>query len=294
MPTKEDVQSLIAKLPELDNPPPSSRPATQSTTRQAQRETRRPGAPSKGKLTGPKWDDAARLYDEILSAGPDAVGIAIDLVRENDVGPAYKPRYFLHGLATYVCRPDKAAGRKTVIDALISRLSSQAPYTRLVATQTLQTCGDASAIPALAKLTADESTADPAVRALLAIDAKAAAKPLHDAYAAAPARAKLSILQALGQSKDPSATPLLLQAASDENPDVRLTALWSLASIGALEGIEPILKSTASPESWPRRQAVRAALLLADNLTAAGKSTEAQRILTHLKEHGEKHLAPAL
>ena len=82
-----------------------------------------------------------------------------------------------------------------------------------------------------------------------------------------------------------------LQAASDENQDVRLTALWSLAGIGATEGIGPILKATAATESWPRRQAVRAALLLADNLAAAGKS---RRILEHLKERGEPHLAPAL
>src|SRR5687767_7918036 len=129
MPTQDEIKAIIAKLPDLDNPPPRTRPATGPSTRQVERP--RPGAPLKGKLTGPVWPDAAALYDQLLSAGPDAVGILTDLVPEQDPGPAYKPRYFLHGLATYVCRPDKAAPRKLVVDALISRLSSPTPHTRL-------------------------------------------------------------------------------------------------------------------------------------------------------------------
>jgi hypothetical protein len=293
MPTQDQIKAIIAKLPELDNPPPQPRATTRPTTRQTERP--RPGAPSKGKLTGPKWEDAAKLYDELLAHGEEGIWMLVDQIPDNHVGPAYKAGYFLHGLATYVCRPEKAKQRSLVESALGNRLLRNGSTRQLLAVmQALQVCGSPKIVPWLTQgLTADDA-ADAVARTMIAIDPASAAEQFLKAYATAVPQARLAILQGIGQSKDPAATPLLLQAASDDNQDVRLTALWSLAGVGAVEGIDPILKATAAAESWPRRQAVRAALLLADNLTAAGKSHDAKRILSHLKEHGEPHLAPAL
>jgi hypothetical protein len=239
----------------------------------------------KGKLHGPTWPDAEKVYDQILAGGTEAVAVVLDMVTHNDIGPAYKARYVAHALAVHVGRPGKEKERAAVVAALVSRLAA-APgrhtTTRAFAVRTLQLVGDASAVPALAPLLAEDDLADPAAQAMTTLGGDAAPL-LAKALPTAKGRARLAILQALGQLQDPAAAiDAVVQAAAAEDETVRLTAIWSLARTGDPRAIDPIVKSLAAPEAWPRGQSTRAAFLLADRLTANGKGPEARDVYRKL------------
>src|SRR6266576_2727956 len=103
MATVDEIKALVASMPELDNPPQPAKP-------QAAAEAPKPKL-EKGKLTGPAWADAVKVYDAILSGGAESVGVVLDMVSEKDVGPAYKPRYVAHALAVYATRAGKEKER---------------------------------------------------------------------------------------------------------------------------------------------------------------------------------------
>src|SRR5258705_1503454 len=101
MATVDEIKALVASMPELDNPPPppekkadQTKPAEGAKPADGSKpvETPKPAKPQaaaeapkpkleKGKLTGPAWADAVKVYDAILSGGAEAVGAVLDMVR---------------------------------------------------------------------------------------------------------------------------------------------------------------------------------------------------------------------
>ena len=312
MPTAEEIRTLVESMPELDNPPPpppkpkpepekkpaevakpaeGSKPVEGAKPTESPKPVEAPKPPppdpklkrEKGKLHGPAWADAEKVYDQILAGGADAVGVVIDMVKENDIGPAYKARYVVHALATYTARPGKEKGQAAVVEALISRLSSERPKAvRGFVVRTLQNCADKSTTPALVPLLAEEDLADAAAQAMATLGGADAGPLLAKALPQAAGRAKVAIIQALGQVKDTSATEALTKAAADPDEAVRLTAVWALARGGEPAAIDPVLTAADATEAWPRGQATRAAFVLAESLAASGRKDQAATIYKRL------------
>lgn len=270
MAINEDMQNLIEKLPELDVNRPN--------------EKEKGHAAPKGKLTGPAWPDAEKMYEQVIKGGKPAVLAVIDQIKTPDTGPAYGARYLLHGIAVYVCRKGKEAQRKVVTDALVSAITSDKPrILRADCVRILQTCGTAAEIPALAPLLSDDELCDPAAQAMVTLGA-GSAESLRKALASAKSRARLAVVQALGVLKDAAAFDALAAAAGDANEDVRLTALWGLSRLANPKAVDIVIKATDATDTWPRNQAVKHALVLAENLVAAGRKPEAISIYKHLQE----------
>lgn len=298
MPTLEEIKSLVARMPELDPTPPpeekkapDAKPGEPPRPADPARPKRAPGA-EKGKLTGPTWSDAQEVYDAILAGGKDSVSMVIDLITENDIGPAYKPRYVLHGLAIYACRAGKEKERAAIIAAILPQITSDKPKTtRGFLVRTLQACADSEVIPALAPLLADEDLADAAAMAMVELATissngkpAAVAQIFRDALPKATGRARLAIVQALGVLKDNAALQALIEAADDKDENVRVTALWALARTGDPKAIDPILKAAEAPPGWPRTQAVKAAFMLAETFAAANQRENAGKIYKYLEQ----------
>jgi HEAT repeat protein len=214
-------------------------------------------------------------------------------ITENDVGPAYKPRYLVHVLALYAARVGRDADRATLLDALRPEITSDKPKTiRAFLIRTLATFANASVIPTLAPLLLDDDLADAAARTMVTLaQHSAAAAPttvgaaplLAAALVHAKGPARLTIVQALGDLRDASAIDALLPLATDDDENTRLTALWSLARSGDPRAIAPLLKACDESPSWARRQAAKAAFALAESLTAAGKKTDAIKVYESLR-----------
>jgi hypothetical protein len=296
MPTPEEIKSLISQMPELDIAPPPppeepkpdpAKPADAALLVGPPKPKPKPkpdAAAPKGKLTGPPWREAEKIYDAILAGGKDAVTIVIDQITANDIGPAYKPRYVLHGLAVYACRPGKEKERAAIVEAILPKLTSnKSKTTRGFLIRTLQVCADQSVVSSLSPLLADEDLADPAAQAMVTLRGDAP-ELLRAALQEATGRPKLAIIQALGALKDSASLAALTDAANDKDENTRITALWSLARSGGPQAMDPILKATEAPDGWPRTQATKAAFVLAETLADANKTADAIKIYQHLQQ----------
>jgi len=93
---------------------------------------------------------------------------------------------------------------------------------------------------------------------------------------------RLHLIQALDRLKDTASVPALKKAAADADPDVRLAAVEALAAIGDAGSAEACLKAVEA-EGWRRIKAVKACLLLAETLAAAGNKAAARDVYGRLK-----------
>src|SRR2546421_9687216 len=188
MPTLEQIKSLIAQLPELDAAPPDPAPKGEQF--------------SKGKLTGPPWPDAEKILDAVLAGGKEAVGNVIDQITENDIGPAYKPRYLVHMLAVYACRAGRERDRAAIVEAIVPQLTSEKPKTtRGFLIRTLQVCGIESVVPSLAPLLSDPDLADAAAPAMVTLGGDAP-NLLRSAVPKGTGRPRLALVHALGALRE--------------------------------------------------------------------------------------------
>lgn len=280
MPLTDDIAALVEKMPELDVTP--APPASQPDGKPAPKPEIDPRH-FKGKLTGPRWEAAAKIYDAVLSR-PGGVGALIDLVKENDFGPAYKARYVLHGLTVYVCRPGKESQRAAVRSALLAGLGGNRPKSiKAALIHMLRVCGDASVVPALAPMLADPELCDAAAAAMVTLGGNAG-DLLRGALATQDRRCRLAIIQGLGYAKNAAAVDTLIAATNDADSDVKVTALWALARIADPRAVAVTLKVADESEGWLKTQATKSAIQLTENLVAAGRKGDAVRIYRHLIE----------
>ncbi len=262
-----DLKDLVNKTPELD---------------QVKQKNKRHVT---GKLTGPLWEDAEKVYDQILKGGRDNIIGVIDMLVEIDDGKDYKARYVLHAIAAYICRPGKEKQRATVIDAIASQIGGDRPKTvQRFLVQQLQVCGDGRAVPTLGKHLLDEDLYEPVAAALAAIG-DGAAEQLQKALPKAKGKIRMSIVQNLGTVADAKSVDALKKAAVEEDAFVRIAAVWALANIGDAGAASVLTKAAdAKLGSWERIQAANACLLLAEKLNAAGNKAEAAKIYKYLRD----------
>lgn len=262
-----DLKQLVSRMPELD------------------RVKQKNKVHITGKLTGPLWDDAEKIYDKILKGGRDSIVGVIDMLAKIDDGKDYKARYVLHAIAAYVCRPGKEKHRTTVVQAIASQIggSRPKPIQRFLVRQ-LQVCGDGRAAATLGEHLLDEDLYEPAAAALTAIG-DGAAEQFRQALPKAKGKCRMTIVQNLGAVRDAESVEALKKAAGDDDARVRIAAAWALANIGDAASVSVLIEAAdARMGSWERIQAAKACLLLAEKLRAAGKKAEATKLYTHLRD----------
>jgi len=233
---------------------------------------------------GLKWEDAAKICDGILSNTPQNVAGLVAALNEVDNGKDFQPRYLLHILSVYVGRPEKAAAKAAVVDALAGELAANHPssiYGTII--RELQFLCDKKAAKAIAPFLTDDTLYPDAANALLTIR-EGSTELLLAALPKANARCRAMIVETLGTLGDPAALPALKAAAAEKEEDTRLAALWGLARMGDAGSIDLFLEASDAPAGWARIQAAEACMSLASKLVAAGKKTEATKIYGHLKE----------
>ena len=173
-----------------------------------------------------------------------------DLLVEPGAGDDTRVRMALHGLTLYVGNDSASSARAGYVEALCSALAADRPGSvKVFLIEQLELLGDARAVPALARLLAQDDLCDPAVRALLAIGGRTAADALRQAYPAATGRCRVAIIGALGVLRDEQAIPLLRAELGGTEPISQDAAAAALAGIGdwtALEAYE-----TQAPWSPP-------------------------------------------
>jgi len=246
----------------------------------------RPGQAST--FTGPPPEEAARLCERVVAAGPAGVNALIGLIREpgEPEFKSYKAAYLLHGVAIHVGAPGKEAQREMFATSLAAHLGSSTlskPVQRLLIRE-LQVAGSREAVAALGKVLLDEALGPDAAMALAAIGGEEAAAQLGRSLPKATGAIRLAIAQQLGVLRHIGSVRALQGMLRDADAEARLVAAWALARIGDPRSVDALLGEADAAAGWQRIKATQACLLLAETLLAAGKRTPARVLYTHLRD----------
>jgi HEAT repeat protein len=216
------------------------------------------------------------------AGGRDNVRGLIEMLGAPGSDQDVKPHYALHCLANHTVIAKDEDGRRALCEVLCEALSgNHTPYIQGFLCQTLQWFGHRESVAALGKLLTDEELCDAAAMALVGIG-DGAAEPLRAALPNAKGRCRLAIVNSLAALADAGSTEALKQALKDEDREVRVAAGAGLAALADPGTVDVLIKAADVPPGWERVQATKHCLVLAENLAAAGKKGEAQRIYRHL------------
>lgn len=237
-----------------------------------------------GKLDGAPWDEARKLFDELLAGGREALLSLIGLLREVDDGTDWRARYVTHGLAIHLGDPGRERERALFASTLASQIVTvRPPPVQGFLIRQIQVAGTKNEAGTLGKCLLDEELHEYAAQALLAIR-EGAVEEFRKAAGTAAGKRKLTIVQALGVLKDAASSAMLREAARDADRELRLAAVWALANIGDPGATEIVLKAADSETPFERIKGTHSCLLLAERLLAAGRKGEAVKLWGHLRD----------
>jgi len=281
--SKPNIAELVAQMPATDK----EKEALKAAAQQPDQPKPKSDKPVGSKFDAPDPDAARRIGDAILAGGRASLVELIGLIRDpaSEDFQDYKAEYLCHCLTLQVGAPDRAEHRRLFIDTLVSQIGNDAlpAHTRGFLVRELEWIGDGAAVTALGRLLADERFCDDAARALLAIK-EGVVELFRKALAQAAGRCRLVALQSLAALRDPASSGEFLKGATDGNREIRLAAVWGLARLAAAESVPTVLKAAETRDTWERIKTTQACLLLAENLAAGGRKTDAVKIYTHLRD----------
>jgi len=230
------IKELVGRVPDLEK-------AAQAS--ETDMNKRRDDRWREGKLTGPDWQTAQQqIFDPILAAGAQGIVEVINMLQANESGSDYKARYVLHGLTVYVSCTGAGQRRKMLAQALASQLDTNRPKSiKGFLIRELQGFAGPEVVESIGlRLSDDELCADAA--AALQVIRDGATAQLLKALPQCAGRARLTVIQTLGELGDTESLPALRQAIEDADRDVREMALWALNKLSASEKVDTDNKLT--------------------------------------------------
>ncbi len=198
-------------------------------------------------------------------------------------------RVTLTELDALVCASLQKPELKTQIEKeMLSFLQTEATFAgKQFICKELSIIGSKQAAPVLGKLLKDEKTADIALYALERISAPEVDKILLDALDKSAGKAKIGIVNTLGQRKTAKATDKLGKLLTAADPLLAQAAAAALGKIGDEKAANLLEKSLQTSTGVTRCRVLDAYLLCADNLAVNGNTARAMAIYKNLYESKE-------
>ncbi len=242
---------------------------------------------------GPERDSAC---GDLIRLGPGAIADICGRLRAPGGGDDTAARFALNGLAVYVKRTGAEKERDLYARALaksLERIPEKEVKAFLISQ--LQLAGGRESVSTLAKYLTDGRLADPAARALLAIDKARTAGIFLKSLNSASAEARVTIVQALGEARSREAARRILPFAESPDQKLRQAALAALANIGDASAGPVLSRVRVAASAIERAKAPTLYLLYARRRAEAGGTSEALRIareiLRDYSSPGESHIA---
>lgn len=187
--------------------------------------------------------------------------------------------YAISGFSGYVSQNAQESWRKMSVNAYCKSLTKLTDnQNKSFIISQLEIVGKDDAVACLENYLTDQAFADPATRALVKINSNASQAALLNAFTKATGSAKLSIIEALGDSRAKAATKTLENLTTGD-ANVTKMALYALAKI-AEPSSAPILATAAEKAnfSYENTNAVSSYLLYANQLLKNGQKELANEI----------------
>ena len=174
----------------------------------------------------------------------------------------------ISGFSYYVTQNSREAWRAMAVKAYSNALAKQADkYNQAFIISQLQIVGKDDAVPTLKKYLDDPRLCDPAARALVKANTPAAKAALLTALKTAPGDCKISLVEALGDSRNPLAVKSI-NAVIAKDKRLNKVALYALANIASPVSIN-LMANTAQNVglTYDETNATSAYLLFIKNLS---------------------------
>jgi HEAT repeat protein len=180
---------------------------------------------------------------------------------------------------------------KNIRTALLSVLDSDAKYAaKQYVCRELSLIGNDSCVPTLAKMLTDEKLSDMARYALERIPGETVDKALMEALPKAEGKAKIGIVNTLGERGCRGATAEITQLAGGADPMLAGAAVSALGKIGGPEAADALAKVTGSASDKLKPTVYDACLKCADQMAAEGNKAGALKIYQSLNKTGVPQL----
>jgi len=250
------------------------------------------------KMPAPNAAEEKAVFDELTKGGKDAVLAVCETLVPPETGGDSKARYAIGGLAFYVARPGAEAERRmfsgTIMEAVQKAQDSEIKSFLL---GLMRWCGGKENLPALAACLGDSSLTEPAAMALCSIRAEGTADILLKALENAKGKQVITLVKALGELQADKAVSAIAKLATDEDRDLRRTALYALANIGQDGSSGSILKKACQARD-PLEKSIAGSLYLhyANRIAESGKKKQAaavcREVIALSSEPGAAYLLP--
>ena len=273
MPTPEQIKSLVHQIPDPDE------------------------GGTYANLDMNKVEQIANVVAQLDKGGRDSVLGLIDLLVEPGSGANVKAHFALRLLAVHVTQKGNEQARAEFARAVASQVGGDRPKaTQIYLIEQLQLTGTKAVVETLGKALLDPELCGPAARALTSIR-DGAAEQFLSALPRVRGHQRLSIISNLAVLRAPQALDAFRRALEDPDPDTRIAAAWGIARIADSSATDALAKCAETHEGWERINETDACLLLAENLLAVGKKSDAAAIYTHLlktrTDPSERHVCEA-
>jgi HEAT repeat protein len=222
--------------------------------------------------SSPKRDG---LCEEILRLGPGGIAEVCARVLPPERGDDSRARFAVNGLAVYVTRPGAESERAAFARALLGALSTaKDPTVAAFFLSQVRLAGKKESVRPLERYLLDEKLAGPAASALLTIGGPEATRALLKAVDAAPAGARLTLVQSLGEARSREAVKKIVPLAESGDEPLRRAARFALANIGDPAAGPVLSKSRVAGSYRERQEAPSLYLLYARRLVESGRPGE--------------------
>jgi len=244
-----------------------------------------PDPNNQGKLLTIDKGSVENIARQIHAGGREFVIGLIDMLVEPGKGNDIKPRYVLHVLAVHVCRLRNDKSRGEFARTVAAQLAGRPKTIQRYLIRQLQVAGGKEVAATLGTFLLDGFLCEYAAQALVSIGAAGeAARQFRAALGKARGACRRTAIQALAVLADPSDRDVLLEALTDPDRDVRISAGRGLANFARADLVAPLLKAADRHAGWEQIKQTKACLLLAEGLRAARDPAAARRVYTHLRD----------
>ncbi|QNF33379.1 DUF1080 domain-containing protein [Adhaeribacter swui] len=228
--------------------------------------------------------DAQQLATNMNEVGALGEAGLVDLAKmlvPPGKGDNTKVQYALGGFSYYVAQGNRENLRTMAANAYVKALDQVTdPVNKTFLIFQLQMVGKDEAVAALVKNLSNDQVCGPAARALVKINTASAKSALLTALSQAQGTCQLSLVEALGDSKDAAAVSAISKIASSaSDPKTKKVALFALANIGD-PAAEPVLAAEAEKAGYAYQNANATAAYLrwAKSMLAAGNKAPVEKM----------------
>ena len=177
--------------------------------------------------------------------------------------------------------PPASQATAELVAVLVSDQSTT--FDKAKACQVLARVGDASAVPALLRLLADEQLSGYARHALEEIADPAASAALRTAAEDLEGELLVGVLDSLGRKRDKQAVSLLSRKLEDDDPAVARAAARALGEVGDLESAGALRAALSNSDPARREVIAQAALIAAQRLLQEGEPAAAVELIDEVR-----------